>query len=128
MSKTGLFQTIQFSIQEQFYFKWFSLALVYSLDVKTVLFQAIQFSISTQFSFIWPIDRTLLGATTLGQSGPECNGNQGILHIPQSSSSTGTSPSDCLVSYPGYFRGGVLPLCRDAVGVFYSLNQLGNST
>ena len=37
---------------------------------KTVPFQIIQFCISTQFSSIWPIDRTLSGATTLGQSGP----------------------------------------------------------
>ena len=41
MSKTVLFQTIQFSIQ------------------KTVLFQTTQFNISTHFSSIWPIDRTV---------------------------------------------------------------------
>ena len=34
---------------------------------KTVLFQTIQFFISSQFSPIWLIDRTLSGATTLGQ-------------------------------------------------------------
>ena len=73
---------------------------------KTVLFRAIQFGISTQFkcqnsklsklqlSSIWPIDRTLSGATTPGQ-----NGNEGLLHIPQNSSITGTSPSDCFVSH-----------------------------
>ena len=55
-----------------------------------------------QFSSIWPIDRTLSGATTLGQSGPEGNGNEGMLCIPQSSSITGTSPSDNLVLYPGH--------------------------
>ena len=27
-------------------------------------------------------------------------GNEGVLHIPQSSSITGATPSDCLVSYP----------------------------
>ena len=27
---------------------------------------------------------------------------------------------DCLVSYAGHSLGGVLPLCREAVGVFYS--------
>ena len=69
---------------------------------KIVLFQTIQFSISTQFSSIWPIDRTLPGATTPGQSGPGSDGNQGVLCIPQSSSITGTSPSDCLVSYHLY--------------------------
>ena len=46
--------------------------------------------------------------------------------IPQSSSTAGTSPSDCLVSYPGHLLGGVLPLCRGAVSVFYSPSQLGN--
>ena len=34
---------------------------------------------------------------------------------------TGTSLSDCLVSYPGYsLEGGVLLFCRDAISVFYS--------
>ena len=67
-----------------------------------------------------PIYRTLSGATTPGQSGPGSNGNEGVLRIPQSSSIAGTSPSDCLVSYPGHSLGGVLPLCRGAVSVFYS--------
>ena len=43
-----------------------------------------------------PIDRTLSGATTPGQGGPGSNGNEGVLHIPQSSDITGTSPSACL--------------------------------
>ena len=34
-----------------------------------------------------------------GQNGPGSNGNKGVLHIPQNSSITGTSPSDYLVSY-----------------------------
>ena len=58
---------------------------------KIVLFQTIQFSISTQFSSIWPKDRTLSSATTLGQSGPRSDGNEGVLCISQSSSITGTS-------------------------------------
>ena len=41
----------------------------------------------------------LSGATTSGQSGPRSDGNEGVPHIPQSSSITETSPSDCLVSY-----------------------------
>ena len=45
---------------------------------------------------------TLSGAITLDQSRPGSAGNKEILHIPQSSSFTGTSPSDCLVSYPGH--------------------------
>ena len=60
--------------------------------------------------------------TFAGQSGPGCDGNKEVLRIPQSSRIAGTSPSYCLVSYPGYLLGvwGFLPLCREAVGVFYS--------
>ena len=70
---------------------------------KTVLFQTVQFCISTQFSSIWPIGETLSGAAPLGQSGPGSDGNEGVLRIPQSSTSiTGASVSDRLVSYPGH--------------------------
>ena len=31
----------------------------------------------------------------------------------------GASPSDCFMSYPGHLLGGILPLCRDSVGVVY---------
>ena len=56
------------------------------------------------------MDRALSGATTPGQSGPGSDGNEGVLRIPQSSSIAGTSPSDCLVSYPGHsFGGGSYP-------------------
>ena len=48
------------------------------------------------------MDWTLSGATTLGLNAPGTNGNEGVLCIPQSSSITGTSPSDCSVSYPGH--------------------------
>ena len=65
----------------------------------------IQFRISIQFSSIWPIDRALSGATTLGQRGPGSDGNEGVPYIPQSSSITGASPSDCLVSYLGHSLG-----------------------
>ena len=72
------------------------------------------------------MDRALWGATTPDQSGPGSNGNEGVLHIPQSSSTAGTSLSDCLMSYPGRsLGGGVLPLCRGAVSVFYSPSWLG---
>ena len=50
-----------------------------------------------QFSSIRHIDRTL--------SGPGSDGNEGVLCIPQSSSITGASLSDCLVSYPGHSLG-----------------------
>ena len=82
-----------------------------SNNSKIDLFQAIQFSISTQFSSIWFIDRTLLDATTPSQSELGSDANERVLHIPQSSSISGASPSDCFV-------GGFLPLCRDTVSVF----------
>ena len=73
---------------------------------QTVLFQTIQFSISMQLSFIYPIERSLSGAISSGRSGLESDGNEEVFCIPQSSSITGTSLSDCLVSYPGYSFGG----------------------
>ena len=81
MSKTVLFQTIQFSIITVFFDA--------QLNVKIVLFQIIPFSIITQFSSIWFIDRTLSGATTPGQSGPGSKGNEEVLHFPHSSSIPG---------------------------------------
>ena len=103
--KTVPFQTIPFSISTLF------------KCPKTVLFQTIQLSISTQFSAIWLIDWTISVATNPGQSGPGSDGNEGVLCIPQSANITGTSQSDCLVSYSGHLLGGVSPLCREAVGV-----------
>ena len=41
-----------------------------------------------------------------GQSGPGSSGNEGVLRVLQGPSITGTSPSDCLVSYPGHSWGG----------------------
>ena len=52
-------------------------------------------------SYIWFRDRTLSSVTTPALSGPESDDNEGVLHIPQRSSITRTSPSNCLVSYPG---------------------------
>ena len=43
--------------------------------------------------------KTEYGATTPGQSGPGSDGNKRVLRIPPNSSITGSSPSDCLVSY-----------------------------
>ena len=48
-------------------------------------------------------------ATSPGQSEPGSNGNKGIFCIAQSSSNTGASPSDCLVSYPGHSFGESCP-------------------
>ena len=56
-------------------------------------------------SSIWSIDRTLSGVTNPSQSGPGSDGNEVVLRIPLSSSITGASPSDCLVSYPGHSLG-----------------------
>ena len=88
VSVRSLNASTQFNCQKHFYFKLFSLV--------------IQFSISRQFSSIWPIDRFLSGATIPDQIGPGSDGNKWMLCIPQSSSITGTSLSDCLVSYLGH--------------------------
>ena len=64
---------------------------------------------STRFSFIWPIERALSGATTSSQNGPGSDGKKEVLHIPQSTSISGTSPTDCLVSCTGYSLGGSYP-------------------
>ena len=65
------------------------------------------------FLTIKPKDGALSGAITPGLSGPGSDGNEGVLCIAQSSSITGTSPSDCLVSYPGHSLGeGLTPLQR----------------
>ena len=74
-------------------------------------------------------NRALSDATTTGQSGPGSDGSEGVLRIPQSIRITRTSLSDCLVSYNrtlGEVGWGFLPLCRGAVGVFYSPSQLSN--
>ena len=78
--------TNSLNISKQFYFKQFSLAWV-------------------EFSSIWHKDWTLFGATTPGQSWAGSDGNEGVLRIPQSSSITEASPSDCLVSYLGHSFG-----------------------
>ena len=70
---------------------------------------------------------TLSGATTLGQSGPGSDGNEGVPCIPQSSGITGTLLSDCLFPYPGYSLVGVLIHCRKAVGVFYYPSRQNNT-
>ena len=57
-------------------------------------------------------------STTPHQSRPRGNGNEGILHIPQSSN-TGASPSNSLVLRHTLVAR-VLPLSRDADRIFYS--------
>ena len=68
-------------------------------------------------NLIWPIDRTLSNATTPSQSGPGSDGNEGVFHIPQSSSINGASPSDYSMSYPGYSQGKFFPSAENAVDV-----------
>ena len=55
---------------------------------------------STLFSSIWPIDRSLSSSAFQGQRGPGSDGNETALRI------TGTSGSDCLISYPEHSLGG----------------------
>ena len=86
------------------------------LNVETVLFQTIQLSISTQFSS----NLTLSGATTPGQSGPGSDGNKKLQHYWSLTIRLFSVISRTLV-------GGVLPLCRDSVGVFYSPSWLDNT-
>ena len=84
----------------------------------------LQVNISHLFAVcsIWPLDRTLSGATTPGQSGPGSNANEVVHHIPLSSSITGASPSDGLMSYPGHLLGGGSYLSAEMQSV-YSTNQ-----
>ena len=70
----------------------------------------------TEFFFHW----TLSGATTLGQRRPESKGNEGVHRIPQSSNITEASTSDLFSVINRTLIGGILSLCRDAVGVFCS--------
>ena len=64
------------------------------------------------------MDGALTGTITLGQCGPESNGNEGVLYIPQSFR-TGALSSDDLVSYPGHLFGGW-------EGVFYTSSPQSN--
>ena len=91
---------------EQFYFKSFSLVSVNKFKCQTVLFDPL-------------IGRTLSGATTPNQSELGSDSNKGVHRIPQSSSITGTSGSD-VSAITRTFAGGILPVCRDAVHVFYN--------
>ena len=48
----------------------------------------------------------------MGKSGPESDGNKGVLRIPQSSWITGASQLDCLVSYPRHSLGVSYPFAE----------------
>ena len=86
-----------------------------------------------QFSPIWPIDRTLSDATSPGQKELENDGQEGVLKILQSSAITGTSPSNCLVSYRGhslwgYYSLAEMQLVYSTAPVLYSHPQHHNDT
>ena len=69
------------------------------------------------------LDRAQSGATTPGLSGPGSDGNEGVLCIPQSFSTAGTSRSDCLVSLPGHSLAGSYPSAEVQVsGQYTELN------
>ena len=70
--------------------------------------------------------RALSGVIIPDQCAPGRDSKEGVLHIPQSSSIPGTSPSDCLESYLIPSLWGVIPLWRDSVNVFYNPSWLGN--
>ena len=77
-------------------------ARIILFDINTVCTQLNVFMYRKWFqSSIWPIDENLTGTITTGQSGPRSNGNEGELYITQSSRYR-ASPSDCLISFPGY--------------------------
>ena len=67
--------------------------------------------------------RTLTCTTTPGQSGPGSNGNERILHIPQSSWSL--TIRLVYVIFRTLKGSRVLALSRDAVGVFYNPQPIG---
>ena len=71
---------------------------------------------STPFKFqnssIRIIGRTLSSATTSGHGGSGSDGRKGVLYISQRSSITGTSPSDCFVSYPRHSFGESYPFAE----------------
>ena len=70
-------------------------------------------------SFVWPIDRTL------GQSGYGSNGKwKGTLHSPKLQYYWNLTIRLFSVISRTLVRG-VLPLCREAVGVLYSPSQMG---
>ena len=84
-----------------FIVKWFQVLQYNSYNLTSLI-------CSLTDSSIWPIDMTLSGTTTPGQSGPESNGNEGVLHFLQISKD-GSSPSDCLMSYPRHLLGESYP-------------------
>ena len=109
--KKVLFEIIQLSISTQFKCKYGLIVKNVSISIYSVY--SIHFSISMLLVLFNPLigpyqvlplrARVDLGAMAM----------KGVLRIPQSSSTPGTLPSDCLVSYPGHsLGGGLTPLQR----------------
>ena len=84
--------------------KWFQVLLCITNNLFK-LWSFVCTQLNDQTIPIWPIDRTLSGATTLGQIRSGSNGNEEVLCIPQSSSITEPSPSNGLLPYPGHSFG-----------------------
>ena len=94
------------------------------LSQRTVDFE--QFSLALfQFSYTRPIDRTLSGSTSADRSGLESDGNERVHCISQSSGISEVSLIRLLTVITRTHLGGILPLCRDTVSVFYSPSRLG---
>ena len=108
------FLTNQFSISIVFVYK--------QLNIKTLLIQAIQFSISAQFSSIWPYQvQPLQAKVDLGVMAMKgYPASPKLLHYWNLTIRLFNVISRTLI------EGKVLPLCREVVGIFYSLSQLGN--
>ena len=64
--------------------------------------------------------RTLLGATAPGQNEPGCSCNEGVINIPQISKAIKLFRVISMT----LVRKCLLPLCRYAVGVFFSLSSV----
>ena len=77
---------------------------------------------------IQPIDRTLLGAITLGQSGPGSNGNEEVVSITQSSSITGTSPfnvkSKTLIEGWGFYPSAEMQSVYSTYGLMIQVTEI----
>ena len=75
-------------------------------------------------SSIWSIDRTRVSATTPGQSGPWSNGNEGYIAFLKS---LALLELHCLIvlCQIRILVGGILPLSRDVVGVFFGPGRMG---
>ena len=79
-------------------------------------------------SSLWPKDKTLSGAFTPDQSGPESDGNKEVVRIPSKFQHYWSLTIRLFSFISRTLVGGVLTLCRDVVGVFYSPNSLGLTT